>query len=172
MSYQSFNQFVSILMCDIYIFLMDKPTFSWFKFTAWYFFKMHYFHVFSFSSQKLYLDVWSEFLKDSLWRNQQFLPNKQSFSKYCLKCWYELLSYESWLLAKFENFHYKNCMYKVSRVVTSSAGSATLEDTCWVRLYLASLNLPDSQFCLEFKTEPEWKKTILGGTPHILCWRG
>ena len=38
---------------------------------------------------------------------------------------------------------------------TSSAGSATLEDTRWARLYLASLNLPDSQFCLESKTEPK-----------------
>ena len=49
---------------------------------------------------------------------------------------------------------------------TSSAGSATLEDKSCARLYLASLNLPDSQFCLEFKTEPEWKNTTLGGTPH------
>ena len=31
--------------------------------------------------------------------------------------------------------------------ITSSAGSATLEDTSWGRLYLASWNLPDSQFC-------------------------
>ena len=35
--------------------------------------------------------------------------------------------------------------------------------TSCARLYLASWNLSDFQFCLESKTEPEWKKKYIGG---------
>ena len=77
---------------------------------------------------------------------------------------------------------------------TNSARSATLGDTRWVRLQLASWNLLDSKFCSEFKTEPNWqrhrttlgggvgaggdltshrkKHILVGGTSHILFWCG
>ena len=84
-----------------------------------------------------------------------------------------------------------------SKLITSSARIATLRDTSWDRLiihlgyhikknnlwlHLTSWNLPDSQLCLESKTEPSvakgggtphrkqiyWK----GGTPHIPYWGG
>ena len=63
-----------------------------------------------------------------------------------------------------KNFEYTGLTFvEHSDCKTSSAGSATLEDTSWARPYLASLNLPDSQVCLESKTEPEWKKNYIGG---------
>ena len=51
---------------------------------------------------------------------------------------------------------------------TSSARSATLEDTSWALLHFASWNLPDSQFCSKSKTEPKCSRhrTKLEGTPH------
>ena len=52
---------------------------------------------------------------------------------------------------------------------TSSARSATLEDTSWAWLHLASWNLSDSQFCSESKTEPKCSRhrtKFGGGTPH------
>ena len=51
---------------------------------------------------------------------------------------------------------------------TSSARSATLEDTSWAWPHLASWNLPDSQFCSDSKTEPNLSRhrNKLGGTPH------
>ena len=45
------------------------------------------------------------------------------------------------------------------KIKTSLAGSATLGDTSWARLHLASWNLPDSQS----KTELEWHRTTLRG---------
>ena len=71
--------------------------------------------------------------------------------------------------------------------LTSSARSATLEDTSWAWLHLASWNLSDSQFSSESKTEPKFsrhrtklgggdtaqKKCIPGGgdTAHVF-WKG
>ena len=72
--------------------------------------------------------------------------------------------FQKYLWIHLHSFNKRFCAENKSNIFkkvfkTSSAGSATLEDTSWTRLYLASCNLPDSQFCLESKTEPEWKKT-------------
>ena len=49
---------------------------------------------------------------------------------------------------------------------TSSAGSSTLGHSIWARLCFTSWNLPDSQLCLESKTEPEWHRATFGGGGH------
>ena len=57
------------------------------------------------------------------------------------------------------------CFILDKNMVTSSARSATLEDTSWAWLHLGSWKLPDSQFCSKSKTEPKCSRhrTKLGG---------
>ena len=67
-------------------------------------------------------------------------------------------------------YHIFYALYnRIDKRWNSSARSATLEDKSWALLYLASWNLPDSQFCSESKTEPKCSRhrtKLGGGTPH------
>ena len=72
-----------------------------------------------------------------------------------------------WLLSNYNTLSLphkknKNSNNKNNKQTTTSlARSTTLEDTSWARLTieLTSWNLPDSQLCLESKTEPSVTKS-------------
>ena len=57
---------------------------------------------------------------------------------------------------------------KLTKLRTSSARSATLKDTSWAWLHLASWNFPDYQFWSKSKTEPKSSRhrTKLGKGGH------
>ena len=116
-----------------------------------------------------------------------------SISKYVIDVWDIITNdiyYDIWIFYRFVKILWQHYNYNILQhhtyLITSSARSATLEDTSWAWLYLASWNLPDSQFCLKSKTEPKCsrhrtklerdtaqKKCIPGGgdTAHTF-WTG